>query len=184
MKEVIKAALITQENFETIKVLAQTNDLAPSSVKEGSWLVAQTIRIPPLFGFPFVHQCFYIVRDETLRKDLRLIGFQKGLLQSFDAERRETTTNLQNNDVKELTMPHCPMTTAYILYMIDRYGSRTHEVLMDYGRDSKEILEAFKKAREEGYVENDRDPKKPYLTPEGRNHMHEYYGNDFNGYDE
>lgn len=185
--EIFKVAPITAENIKQISSLAKSNDIAPISVKLGSWFVSQTLIGESLFfgvGKEMFAENFFIVSEDSLKKKLRVsISYPQGVLGMYDAERL-TNSNNQNKDVKEINMSYSALTNAYVLYMIDRYGSRAYGKMMDYGRDSKEILEAFKKVRKEGYVENDRDPKKPYLTPEGRNYMHDYYGNDFNGYDE
>lgn len=76
-----------------------------------------------------------------------------------------------------------PLTTSYILYMIDNHGSRTYQVLMDYGRASKDVLTAFQQAIKEGYLEQGSNPKKPYLTQAGRDHLRDYYGNGIECYD-
>lgn len=88
----------------------------------------------------------------------------------------------ENTEVKEESM-RPKMNINYILYMVDRYGSRTREVLMDYGRSSKEIQSAFNAAIQEGYLEKGSNPQKPYLTQEGRDHLREYYGNGIENYD-
>lgn len=187
MTELIKAAEITEENIEIVKVFAETEDLAKASVKIGNWFVCLTIRSETLFNmsnYRLMTQLFYIVTPKTLHEHLTLIGEPSDeIINAYLAERIHTISH-QNNDVKEKTMTCGPLTTAYILYMIDHYGSRTHEVLMDYGRESKAILAAFDKARGEGYLRHDNKPRKPYLTEEGRAYLREYYGNDFNGYDE
>lgn len=90
VKEIIKATLITEENYVTIYTLAKTNDVATSAVKIGNWLISQTIRIDSLFkDLPFgnVEQYFAIVRTENLAGNLRLIGEPSGELKSYVAER-------------------------------------------------------------------------------------------------
>ena len=81
-------------------------------------------------------------------------------------------------------MSNCKMTVEYALFMVDRYGSRTHSVLMEYGKSSKEILATFEDAVKEGYLQETNNPKTPLLTSSGQARLHEYFGNDINGYDE
>jgi hypothetical protein len=76
------------------------------------------------------------------------------------------------------------MTVEYALFMIDRYGSRTRSMLIEYGRCPEEITATFEKAAKEGYLEDTDGPKRPYLTDAGRQHLRDYYGNDFNGNDD
>ena len=91
IKEVIKATLITEENYVTIyNLVKMTNDVAISAVKIGNWFISQTIRVESLFkDLPFgnVEQYFAIVRGEDLAGNLRLIGEPSGQLKSHDAER-------------------------------------------------------------------------------------------------
>lgn len=90
IKEVIKATLITEENYVTIYNLAKTNNVAISAVKIGNWFISQTIRIDSLLkDLPFgnVEQYFAIIRGENLAGNLRLIGEPSGELKSHDAER-------------------------------------------------------------------------------------------------
>lgn len=81
-------------------------------------------------------------------------------------------------------MLNCKMTVEYALFMVDRYGSRTHGVLMEYGKPSKEILATFNEAVKEGYLQETNNPKTPLLTNNGQQRLHEYFGSDINGYDE
>lgn len=91
IKEVIKATLITEENYVTIyNLVKMTNDVAISAVKIGNWFISQTIRVDSLFKdltFGNVEQYFAIVRGEDLAGNLRLIGEPSGELKSHDAER-------------------------------------------------------------------------------------------------
>ena len=91
IKEVIKATLITEENYVIIyNLVKMTNDVAISAVKIGNWFISQTIRVDSLFkDLPFgnVEQRFAIVRGEDLAGNLRLIGEPSGELKSHDAER-------------------------------------------------------------------------------------------------
>ena len=81
-------------------------------------------------------------------------------------------------------MSACPLTVEYILFMIDRHGSRTLDVLMDYGRASDEVVRTFELSIEKGYLEDSKLANKPYLTDSGREKLRDYYGTDLNGYDE
>lgn len=188
LKETIKATLITEENYVLVYNLAKNNDLAISAVKIGNWFVSLTLRVDSLFTqlpFDIVEQHFFIVSAAHITEDLELVGEPSGMMNSYDAKRRTTTINPQNNDVKEFNnMSNCKMTVEYALFMIDRYGSRTHGVLMEYGKSSKEILATFKDGVKAGYLGKTDSPKRPFLTNEGRERLHEYFGNDVNGYDE
>ena len=81
-------------------------------------------------------------------------------------------------------MSACPLTVEYILFMIDRHGSRTLDVLMVYGRASDEVVRTFELSIEKGYLEDSKLANKPYLTASGRQRVFDYYGSDLNGYDE
>ena len=188
LKETIKATLITEENYVLIYNLAKNNDLAISAVKIGNWFVSLTLHVDSLFTqlpFDIVEQHFFTVSAAHITEDLELVGEPSGMMNSYDAKRRTTNIKPQNNDVKECNnMSNCKMTVEHALFMIDRYGSRTHGVLMEYGKSSKEILATFKDGVKAGYLGETDSPKKPFLTNEGRERLHEYFGNDVNGYDE
>lgn len=184
--ETIRAVKIDSVNKEILTYLAETKHIPKSLVLEDQWFVSLTIRSKSLFlDGDIVEQYFWVCSFEVVDKEL-VLGKEiiSGALNMYEATRRTNTQETKNTKIKEDQMSRPKMTTAYILYMVDRYGSRTREVLMDYGRAPKEIQKAFKEVVEEGYLETGSNAKKPYLTPEGRNHMHEYYGTDFNGYDE
>ena len=90
IKEVIKATLITEDNYVAIYTLAKTNDIAISAVKIGNWFISHTIRVDSLFAsLPFnnVEQYFCIVTTDRLAGNLRLIGEPSGELKSYNAER-------------------------------------------------------------------------------------------------
>ena len=185
--EIFKVAPITAENIKQISSLAKSNDIAPISVKLGNWFVSQTLIGESLFfgvGKEMFAENFFIVSEDSLKKKLRVfIAYPQGVLGMYDAERL-TNSNNQNKDVKEINMSYNSLTNAYVLYMVDRYGSRAYGKMMDYGRTRDEILKAFKKACIDGYAKMNDKPTKLYLTDDGRAYLREYYGNDFNSYDE
>lgn len=191
--QVLKATLITSENFEIIKTLSMQEDLYDEdSVVPGNYMVSLTLRV----ANPFVpgllnnsYQTFWFVMPEVLNRYFKLVSDPEGTIGMQDAEQKfnpkiEYDKLLNQTPTFEEETMGTEMTVSYILFMIDRYGSRTREVLMEYGQSSKDILTAYKKAVKEGYLEHDGSLQKPFLTREGRQHLSDYYGNDINGYDE